>query len=155
MQKFIGYTALGAALALASGWLGGAASAQELVQAPEQIKACLCLGQSIARRSSDLGARQSAYEEKRRTLEALDAQVASARPRVDVKDEASIEAFKQLLDRRDTAAAALAADVSPQYQALVARYNGQVDAFNRDCSGKAYDPVIEAQVQQNLACPAE
>ncbi|HZS82508.1 MAG TPA: hypothetical protein VFA50_06535 [Stellaceae bacterium] len=133
----------------------GAAAQEDVLHSPEAIRSCLCMQEAITRQSTALGARQRSYDEKRRQLDALDAEVAAARPRVDIKSPASIDAFKQLLARRDAAAQTLAAEATPQYQALVERYNTRVADFNQNCASKSYDAAVLGQVRQSLACPAE
>jgi hypothetical protein len=142
--------------ALASIAASTASSAQQQVlRAPDQIRACLCTQQSLAHQASQLAVQRQDYEDQRRQVEKLDADVASQRPQVQVNDASSVAAFRQLLERRDAAQQNFANTVEPQYAALVAAYDQRVAAFNRSCSGNAYDPNVLAQVQQSLACPPE
>jgi hypothetical protein len=105
--------------------------------------------------AQDVMARNRDYEQKRKTLEDLDAEVAAKRSRVDVNNAEDVAAFRDLLARRDAAADEFATKTSPDYSAMVDRYNGRVSAFNGQCSGKTYDPAALASVRAALACPKE
>jgi hypothetical protein len=142
-------------LALASASLTGTALAQQsMITAPDQIRACLCLEQSVSRQASDVAARRAAYEEKRRAVERLDREVATRKPQVNVNDPGAVAAFRQLLEQRDAAQQLLPNDAS-DFAARVERYNQLVADFNRRCAGNVYDSVALAQVRQGLVCPAE
>jgi anti-sigma-K factor RskA len=143
-----------AALASIAATKAGSAQ-QQVLRAPDQIRTCLCMQQSLAHQASELTARQQDYEAQRRQVEKLDADVASQRPQVQVNNTSSVAAFRQLLARRDAAQQNFANTVEPQYAALVEAYDRRVAAFNQSCGGSAYDPNVLAQVQQSLACPPE
>ena len=156
MNNEIRRLAICAIAALASMAASKAGSAQQQVlRAPDEIRACLCTQQSLAHQASELATRQQDYEARRRQVETLDAEIATQRPQVQVNNASSVAAFRQLLERRDAAQQNFADTVEPQYAALVQAYDQRVAAFNQSCGGSAYDPKILAQVQQSLACPPE
>lgn len=130
-----------------------AASAQEVLHAPDAIRSCLCREQSVSALANDVLQQNKLYEEKRKALETLDNDVRSRRAQVNVANQGEVDAFRQLLERRDQASAEFAGPVTRNYSDTVARYNDAVAAFNNACAGKAYDPDVLAQVRSNLSCP--
>jgi hypothetical protein len=138
--------AMAAALAL----LGviGPADAQTPLSA--ELKACLCQEQSVSALNSEVQAQSRIYEEKRQGLEALDQQVQTSRGKVNVRNQAEIDAFKQLLQRRDEAADALAGPVTARYAEVVRRYNEAVADYNSVCAGKV--PEADAETKRTLSC---
>jgi uncharacterized protein YukE len=136
---------------LLSGLTAGA-NAQELVRAPEQIRGCLCQERSVAALNAEVQTQSRAYEEKRQSFQALDKQVQSTRPSVNVANQADVDAFKRLLDQRDRAADTLAGEATKSYSDAVARYNQAVAAYNGGCAGKSYDPDQLAELRRTLSC---
>ena len=130
----------------------GAADAQKAMRDPEAIKTCLCKEQQVSDLNNELLSQSSAYEAKRQALEDLDKQVQTARPLVNVKNQAEIDSFKQLLARRDEAADALAAAANQSYAEAVKRYNDAVSDYNASCSSKAFDPDQVAEIKRSLSC---
>ena len=133
--------------------VAGRAGAQELVRSPEQIRDCLCRERSVAALNGDVQNQSHVYEDKRQAFQQLDKQVQAARPRVNVNNQADVDAFKRLLERRDAAADALAGDVTRSYADAVSRYNQAVVSYNGSCAGKAYDPDQLAELRRSLSCP--
>ncbi|HEX9489103.1 MAG TPA: hypothetical protein VF930_02390 [Stellaceae bacterium] len=131
------------------------AAAQELVRAPEQIRGCLCQERSVGALNAEVQTQSRAYEEKRQAFQALDKQVQTTRPSVNVADQADVDAFKRLLEQRDHAADVLASDATKSYSDAVARYNQAVAAYNGNCAGKAYDPDQLAELRRTLSCPKQ
>src|SRR6266853_213562 len=101
------------------------ATAQELVRAPEQIRGCLCQERSVGALNAEVQTQSRGYEEKRQAFQALDQQVRTTRPLVNVANPADVDAFKRLLERRDHAADALASDATKSYSEAVARSKDQ------------------------------
>lgn len=141
--------AIAAALALPGVTAPGAA---QIVRALDEVRACLCKEESVSALNGEVQAQSRAYEEKRQTFEALDKQVQSTRPQVNVKSQADIDAFKQLLERRDEAADTLAGPATRSYTDAVRRYNEAVTDYNSACAGKSFDPDQLAQEKRTLAC---
>ena len=155
MHRLVSFIAAGAVAGVALAAAGGAAAQQQMLRAPDQVRACLCLGQQVTQESSELAQRRRQWQEKQQQIEALNQQVAAARPKVDVNDPNAIAAFKALLARRDAAAQTFAAEDTPNYRTFAEKYNARVADFNRGCAGKVYDSVVEAQIRQTLSCPKE
>ena len=131
------------------------ATAQELVRSPEQIRGCLCQERSVSALNSEVQAQSRAYEDKRQAFQALDKQVQSTRPTVNVAKQADVDAFKRLLDQRDRAADDLAGNATRTYSDAVSRYNQAVAAYNGSCAGKSYDPDQLAEMRRTLSCPKQ
>jgi predicted nucleic acid-binding Zn-ribbon protein len=132
-----------------------AAAAQEVVRAPEQIRNCLCQERSVGALNTEVQAQSRAYEDKRQAFQALDKQVQTTRPSVNVAKQADVDAFKRLLEQRDRAADDLASTATKSYSDAVARYNQAVAAYNGNCAGKSYDADQLADMRRNLSCPKQ
>jgi hypothetical protein len=133
--------------------VAGGAAAQEVVRSVEQIRDCLCREQSVAALNAGVQSQSRLYEDKRQAFQELDKQVQTLRPQVNVNNQADVDAFKRLLERRDAAADAVAGDVTRQYADVVMRYNQAVASYNDACSGKSYDPDQLAELRRSLSCP--
>jgi hypothetical protein len=142
------------AAALALPQLSAAAGAQ-VVRAPDEIRACLCKEQSVAELNGEVQSQSRAYEEKRQGFEALDKQVQTSRPQVNVNNQGDVDAFKRLLERRDEAADVLAGAATRSYAEAVQRYNQAVTDYNSNCAGKAFDPDQLATQKRSLSCPKQ
>src|SRR5262252_8001106 len=97
--------------------VAGTDASAQVTRAPSEVHDCLCLEQSVTTLNERVQAERSVYEAKRQEFEALDQQVQSGRPKVNVNDPADVEAFKRLLERRDAAADGLAGPVTEGYAA--------------------------------------
>jgi hypothetical protein len=139
------------AAALVLPGMAGAAAAQTM-RVPDEVRACACKEQRVSSLNSEVMSQSSAYEAKRQAFEALDKQVETARPLVNVRNQADIENFKQLLTRRDAAADALADAANQSYADSVQRYNDAVADYNNSCAGKAFDPQMMAELKRTLTC---
>jgi hypothetical protein len=144
---------LAVAMAMTLLGLGAEARAQEVERSPEQIRGCLCQERALATLNAEVQNQSRLYEDKRQAFQQLDNQVQTARPKVNVNDRAEVEAFKRLLERRDTAADTLAGEATRSYGDAVTRYNKAVASYNSGCAGKAYDPDQLAEIRRTLSCP--
>jgi hypothetical protein len=142
-------SAIAAALMLPG--MAGAADAQTM-RVPDEVRACACKEQLVSTLNGEVMSQSSAYEAKRQAFEALDKQVQTARPLVNVRNQAEIDDFKQLLTRRDEAADALADAANQGYADTVQRYNEAVSDYNASCAGKAFDPEMMAELKRTLSC---
>ncbi len=140
-----------AAVLTVSAWSNGALA--QVVRSPDEIRACLCKEQTVATLNGEVQAQSRAYDEKRRAFEALDKQVQTSRPQVNVNSPADVDAFKRLLQRRDDAADELAGTATKSYAAAVQRYNQAVSDYNGSCAGKAFDQDQLAELKRTLSCP--
>lgn len=125
----------------------------EVVRAPEEVRACLCKEQAVGTLDAEVQAQKRAYDEKRQTFEALDKQVQTSRPQVNVNNPSDVDAFKRLLAQRDAAADTLDGPATASYATAVKNYNAAVSDYNTSCSGKAFDQDVMARVKQSLSCP--
>jgi len=126
-----------------------------MISSPQDVATCLCLERSVSTLSNEVLARNRIYEEKKGELGRLETELANQRSRMNVNDPAQVDAFRGLLDRRNAIQAEFAAQVTPEYSALVDNYNRQVGEFNARCSGRAYDGAVVASVRPTLSCPAQ
>lgn len=142
---------------LAAGLAGltGRSSAQEITYSASEIRACLCAQQAVTSLSSQVKAEHRAYQAKRDEVDLLNKEAEEARGRVNVNNQDDVEAFRQLLDKRDTAALELSNRLQPRYAAIVARYNEAVAENNSYCTGKLFDREQIASVRSTLSCPQE
>lgn len=137
---------------MATAGLSGPAAAQ-LVRNPDEVRACLCKEQAVAALDDQVKAERNTYDERRQSFEALDKQVQASRAQVNVNNPGDVDAFKRLLEQRDTAADALAGPVTKDYADIVKRYNDAVADYNSSCAGKSFDQDQLNEMKRTLACP--
>ena len=141
---------LGAGLVI----LAGAATARAQTSSdPNEITACLCMQQGVAALSSDMSAKTQALAAVRQHLADLDAQLAQARPNVDVNNTQSVERYKALLAQRDAAYQQSLGPVVANADQATARYNGHVSQYNAQCASHQFNADVMAQIQAHLSCP--
>ncbi len=129
------------------------ASAQQIIHAPDEVRACLCLEQTVSGLSAAVQDARQAYDERQKEVQSLAQRTEEARQKLDMASLSEREALAQLLDAQLAANDRFAADVVPHYNDTVRRYDDAATAFNRDCAGKAYDPEVLPQVRSSLSCP--
>jgi len=134
---------LGAVLWVALGVLAGPAWAQ--APAPP----CLCLNQAVAATHADMDAKAAALAAARAELDQLDQQLAAARAQLNINDQDAVARFRQLLERRDAAAARAGGAALTESQAATAAYNDAVAAYNNQCAGRPTPPAPPGP----LVCP--
>lgn len=120
---------------------------------PAEITACLCMQQGVATLSSDMSAKTQALAAVRQHLADLDAQLAQARPNVQVNDPDSVARYKALLQQRDAAYQQSLGRVVTDADQATARYNSHVSQYNAQCANHQFDSAMMAQVQAHLSCP--
>ncbi|HUZ75503.1 MAG TPA: hypothetical protein VMU87_21165 [Stellaceae bacterium] len=141
----------------AAAWLLAAAmasqaGAQEVLHAPDAVRACLCRDQAMHELGASLSTERQNFEAQENAVKALDEQASAAKAKLDPADLAAREAYAELLQRRDAAHRHLA-ESTPQYNAAVRRYNAAVIAYKDGCAGKSYDADTLAKVRASLSCP--
>ena len=82
---------------------GAATARAQMSSDPAEITTCLCMQQGVAALSGDMSAKTQALAAVRQHLADLDAQLAQARPNVDVNNADSVARYKALLQQRDAA----------------------------------------------------
>ena len=131
--------------------VAGAAKAQVPNEAAE-INACVCSRLASGALAADKDAKSQALAAANQQLADLDAQLASAKSRIDVNNAESVARYKALLERRDAAFG----QISPAQSAAaaaVARYNASVGEYNQRCAGRPFNSELEAQIQAHPNCP--
>jgi hypothetical protein len=97
--------------------------------------------------------RQQTYETSQKALASLDSDLADRRSKIDVYNNAEVDAYKQLLQKHDSASAAFNGEVTASYNAAVSRYNQALAGFNSSCAGRSYDGSAYQTAQTGLSCP--
>jgi hypothetical protein len=134
--------------------LTGAATARaQMSSDPNEITACLCMQQGVAALSSDMSAKTQALAAVRQHLADLDAQLAQARPNVDVNNADSVARYKALLQQRDAAYQQSLGPVVANADQSTARYNSHVAQYNAQCASHQFNGDVMAQIQAHLSCP--
>lgn len=128
------------------------AAAQVVIKDPGTIGYCLCQQRDLTTLLDAVHERQQNYENGQKALAALDSELATRRAAVNVYNDADVQAYKKLLQRRDDAAAAFAA-TTEAYNASVNRYNQARGAYDGRCAAKSFDQTVYNTVQANLSCP--
>jgi hypothetical protein len=129
----------------------GGAKAQ-IPNEPAEINACVCLQLTSAALAADKDAKSQALAADNQQLADLDAQLASARSRIDPNNAQAVAGYKALLERRDAAHG----QISPAQSAAaaaVARYNASVGEYNQRCAGRPFNSELAAQIQAHPNCP--
>ena len=92
----------GAALLLALA-VAPRAGAQDVLSAPDAVRACLCRNQSAAALAASLNSERQTYTDKKNALDTLDQQASAAKQRLNLDNLADREALGRLLSARDAA----------------------------------------------------
>ncbi|MGH7046670.1 MAG: hypothetical protein ACREE2_09835 [Stellaceae bacterium] len=120
---------------------------------PAEITRCLCMEHAVSTLSADMSAKTQALAAVRQHLAGLDAQLAQARPKVDVNDPNSVASYKALLEQRDAAYRQSLGPVVGDADQATARYNAEVGTYNGSCANRDFDSVMMAQISTHLSCP--
>ena len=142
--------ALSLALVIAAGT--NPTAAQAPVKDPGTIGYCLCQEQSLAKLLDAVQEHKQDYDNGQKALASLDSELATRRPAVNVYNDADVQAYKDLLQRRDDAAAAFA-NATATYNVSVNRYNEARGEYNARCAGVSFDQTVYNTVRANLSCP--
>ncbi len=129
----------------------GGAKAQ-IPNEPAEINACVCLQLASAALAADKDAKSQALAADNQQLTDFDAQLASARSRIDPNNAQAVAGYKALLERRDAAYR----QISPAQSAAAAatgRYNASVGEYNQRCAGRPFNSALVAQIQAHPSCP--
>ena len=130
----------------------GPATAQEVIKDADAVRACLCEEQTLAALLDTLHERQQNYDNSQKALADLNSQLDTQRAKMDVYNDADVQAYKALLQRRDDAATVFTNDATPSYNAAIERYNQALAGYQGNCAGKSYDPAVYNAVKPTLAC---
>jgi hypothetical protein len=120
---------------------------------PAEITTCLCMQQGVAALSSDMSAKTQALAAVRQHLADLDAQLAQARPNVEVNNPDSVGRYKALLQQRDAAYQQSLGPVVANAEQATARYNSHVAQYNSQCASRQFNADVMGQIQAHLSCP--
>jgi len=142
-------------VALVAGIAGTALPAlaqKRVTTATPAVAACLCAQRDVSILGREMRQSKRHNEQMHRDLAALTREVEDARGRVNTDNRSDIDAFRDLLQRRDQTAGAVSQD-DTRYADAVARYNGAVERNNSACVGRLFDPEEVEAVKANLVCP--
>jgi hypothetical protein len=146
-----GVSVLGLFLALAL--VPRLAAAQESNN-PAEINACLCLEREVETTSQSMNSKTQALAAARQHLADLNAELARARPLVDVNDQSSVDHYKALLERRDAAYRESIGPVVSEADQAVARYNVLANQYDNQCANHPFNSDMVHEMQAHLSCPA-
>ncbi|MGH7032483.1 MAG: hypothetical protein ACREFL_01980 [Stellaceae bacterium] len=144
---------IGTLLAAAWGTAAPPAAAQALINDPTAIAQCLCERQRLDALQQTIDQRRQSYQTGQQSLASLDHELEARRSSMNVEDPAQVDAYKQLLQQHDSAAAALPDHLIPDYNSAVARYNAARSDYDSRCAGKSFDQAAYDRVQASLSCP--
>ena len=128
------------------------AVAQEVIKDADAVRACLCQEQTLSALLDTLHERQQNYDNSQKALAQLNSDLDARRASMNVYNDADVQAYKALLQRRDDVATAFASDATPSYNAAIERYNQALAGYQGNCAGKSYDPTVYNMVKPTLAC---
>jgi hypothetical protein len=129
-------------------------AAAQMSSNPAEINACLCLEQAVETMSQSMNDKTQALAAVRQHLADLNAELARARPLVDVNNPSSVDRYKALLDRRDAAYRESIGPVVSEADRAVARYNALVSQYDGQCANHPFNSEIMQEMQAHLSCPA-
>ena len=118
---------------------------------PAEINACVCMRLASGTLAADKDAKSQGLAAASQQLADLNAQLASARSRIDVNNPDAVARFKALLERRDAAFGQIGPAQSAA-AAAVARYNASVGEYNQRCAGRPFASDLVAQIQAHPNC---
>ena len=144
---------IGTLLVAAGGAAVSPAAAQGLINDPTAIGQCLCERQRLDALHQTMDQRRQSYESGQQNLASLDRDLEARRSSMNVTDQTQVDAYKQLLQRHDSAAATLSNSLIPDYNAAVARYNAARSSYDAGCAGKSFDQTAYDRVEASLSCP--
>jgi restriction endonuclease len=124
----------------------------QTVSDPNAIRSCLCEEQFVLGLQDSVNQHRQVLESSQKSQASLANQVDTKRAQINVYDNAEVDAFKQLLRKRDEAIAATEA-ATQNYDDTANRYNQSVASYNSHCAGRTYDENVLHRVQATLACP--
>jgi hypothetical protein len=108
---------------------------------PEQTRICVCLSDAIARARGGLDAPDPLEAEYNR----LDALVNQARPNVDPYDQAEVDSFRRLYERRE--------ELRRELQTQGGGVNGLAMQYNAQCANKKMLKLNVDAARANPQCP--
>ncbi len=137
--------------------LGGGALAQppevgELLS-PEQVRACLCLGQRIDELRQDVALQESLSKEREAELSAIDREIERRRATVNVDGPAAVQELQRLVARQQTLRDLLRTELRGAHRDRVRRLNDRVETFNRLCAGRLTAGFETDRRKANPQCP--
>jgi hypothetical protein len=140
---------LGLALALAPQLV-----AAQMSSNPAEINACLCLERGVEAMSQTMNDKTQQLAAIRQRLANLNAELAQERPLVDVNNPGSVDRYKALLERRDTAYRQSIGPIVSEADGAVGRYNALVNQYNSQCASHPFNAEVMQEMQAHLSCPA-
>jgi hypothetical protein len=145
-----GMAVLGLGLALTTAPRLGAA---QMSNNPAEINACLCLEREVETMSQSMNSKTQSLAAARQHLADLNAELAHARPLVDVNDQSSVDHYKALLDRRDAAYRESIGPVVSEADQAVVRYNALANQYDNQCANHPFNSDMVRDMQAHLSCP--
>lgn len=133
--------------------VGGAEAAS--AQSQRQLlpdRDCACVDLAIREGRREIALRKAAYEEQTRAVARMEAELAQLKPRVDVDNQASVDAYRMKLEERENARDILQNNTLPDYQTAVAAYNENLSVKEKRCTAVVYDEAAVQRAFPNLVC---
>jgi len=128
-------------------------AAAQMSNNPAEINACLCLERQVETMSQSMNSKTQSLAAARQRLADLNAELARARPLVDVNDPNSVDRYKALLDRRDAAYRESIGPVVSEADQSVARYNALANQYDSECANHPFNSDLVRDMQAHLSCP--
>ena len=112
---------------------------------PEETRQCICAEAQI----EQLRAQMAQSDPLQQEFDRLDKIVQNARPNIDTTDEAEVDSFRRLYNRREELRLQLQAQRGP----YIAQLNGIVGAYNAQCaSARMFKANVDAVNADPDAC---
>jgi hypothetical protein len=119
-----------------------------------EIAGCLCQHRRLDALNAAMQAQRQAYDASKAEIGRLDAEMQRDRATMNVENPEAVARFRQLLARRDADFRRSSGPLASQLSAAVSRYNNAGAQYNASCANRPWDPILLAQIQATLSCPA-
>lgn len=117
----------------------------------QEIQQCLCTQPKLQPLQDAWLARQNEYDERQRQLQAIDAEVAAQRQKLNPDDAVGQQVLKDLMAQQQVLRDSISSQTLPALTRARDAYNTAVEQYNGVCTRPRYS-VDETAARQNLVC---
>ena len=136
-------------------WVARAAGAQSAAPAltVDQIRACMCEEQTIARLRVGLATSQADYDGRNGHIRRLTQKIDQMRATMDPNDASAQDQLGELIDLRSRVEQQLYENALPRLQKSTRALNNEVADYNAKCTNRPIYEVDQTAAKKDLVCP--
>lgn len=133
----------------------GPAIAQSTGQAltVDQIRACMCEEQTIARLRQGLAESQAAYDDRNGQIQRLTQKIDQMQATMDPNDVSAQDQLGELIDLRSRVEQQLNENALPRLQKSTRELNNKVADYNGKCANRPIYETDQTAANKDFACP--